>query len=81
MGFDNLARAGLIAAIPTLYALGSLQLWYVFVLALAGRSALASNHGWGILGALYADGNHPAAAARPRPRYAARSSARGIRWW
>ncbi|MGA8685237.1 MAG: hypothetical protein WB623_12565, partial [Candidatus Sulfotelmatobacter sp.] len=27
MGFDNLARAGLIAAIPTLYALGSLQLW------------------------------------------------------
>ena len=34
MGFDNLARAGLIAAIPTLYALGSLQLWHVFVLAL-----------------------------------------------
>jgi len=26
MGFDNLARAALIAAIPTLYALGSLQL-------------------------------------------------------
>jgi predicted MFS family arabinose efflux permease len=34
MGFDNLARAALIAAIPTLYALGSLQLWHVFVLAL-----------------------------------------------
>ena len=34
MGYDNLARAALIAAIPTLYALGSLQLWHVFVLAL-----------------------------------------------
>ncbi|MFZ0899459.1 MAG: hypothetical protein WAN21_09185 [Candidatus Sulfotelmatobacter sp.] len=34
MGFDNLVRAALIAAIPTLYALGSLQLWHVFVLAL-----------------------------------------------
>jgi MFS family permease len=34
IGFDNLARAALIAAIPTLYALGSLQLWHVFVLAL-----------------------------------------------
>ena len=34
MGFDNLARAVLIAAIPTLYALGSLHLWHVFVLAL-----------------------------------------------
>src|SRR5579862_7908964 len=34
MGFDNLARAALIAAIPTLYALGSLQLWHVLVLAL-----------------------------------------------
>ncbi len=34
MSFDNLARAVLIAAIPTLYALGSLQLWHVFVLAL-----------------------------------------------
>jgi hypothetical protein len=32
--YDNLARAALIAAIPTLYALGSLQLWHVFVLAL-----------------------------------------------
>src|SRR5215831_8853016 len=34
MGFDNLARAALIAAIPTRYAVGSLQLWHVFVLAL-----------------------------------------------
>ncbi len=34
MGFDNLARAALIATIPTLYALGSLQLWHVVVLAL-----------------------------------------------
>src|SRR6516162_6119854 len=34
MGFDNLARAALIAVIPTLYAVRSLQLWHVFVLAL-----------------------------------------------
>jgi predicted MFS family arabinose efflux permease len=34
MGFDNLARAALIATIPALFALGSLQLWHVFVLAL-----------------------------------------------
>jgi MFS family permease len=34
MGVDNLARAVIIATIPTLYALGSLQLWHVFVLAL-----------------------------------------------
>jgi MFS family permease len=34
MGFDNLFRAALVAAIPTLYALGSLRLWHVFVLAL-----------------------------------------------
>jgi predicted MFS family arabinose efflux permease len=34
MGLDNLARAALIAGIPTLYALGSLQLWHVFALAL-----------------------------------------------
>ena len=34
IGFDNLTRAALIAAIPTLYALGSLRLWHVFVLAL-----------------------------------------------
>jgi predicted MFS family arabinose efflux permease len=38
MGFDNLARAALIAAIPTLYALRSLQLWHVFVLALLAGS-------------------------------------------
>jgi MFS family permease len=35
MGLDNLARAALIAAIPTLYGLGSLQLWDILVLALA----------------------------------------------
>jgi MFS family permease len=40
MGLDNLARAALIAAIPTLYALGSLQLWHVLVLAL-GAGALS----------------------------------------
>ena len=34
MGVDNLVRAALIAAIPTLHALGWLQLWHVFVLAL-----------------------------------------------
>jgi MFS family permease len=34
MGYDNLARAALIAAIPTLYAFGSLELWHVFALAL-----------------------------------------------
>jgi hypothetical protein len=34
MGYDNLARAARIAAIPTLYALGSLQLWHIFVLVL-----------------------------------------------
>ncbi|MBV9133869.1 MAG: MFS transporter, partial [Chloroflexi bacterium] len=46
MGFDNLARAALIAAIPTLYALGGLQLWHVFVLALlAGALAPATTAG------------------------------------
>ena len=46
MGFDNLARAALIAAIPTLYALGSLQLWHVFVLALlAGALSPATTAG------------------------------------
>jgi len=46
MGFDNLARAELIAAIPTLYALGSLQLWHVFVLAsLAGALSPATTAG------------------------------------
>src|SRR3984885_1255570 len=34
MGYDNFARAALIAAIPTLHALGSLQLWHVFMLTL-----------------------------------------------
>ncbi|HZU26872.1 MAG TPA: MFS transporter [Bryobacteraceae bacterium] len=34
MGLDNLARAALIAGIPTLCALGWLRLWHVFVLAL-----------------------------------------------
>jgi MFS family permease len=46
MGYDNLARAALIAAIPTLYALGSLQLWHVFVLALlAGALSPATTAG------------------------------------
>jgi len=47
MGFDNLARAALTAAIPTLYALGWLQLWHVFVLALLAGALIASNHGRG----------------------------------
>src|SRR6516164_8647060 len=46
MGIDNLARAALIAAIPTLYALGSLHLWHVFVLALlAGALSPATTAG------------------------------------
>src|SRR3984957_16629422 len=46
MGFDNLARAALIAAIPTLYALGSLQLWHIFALAsLAGALSPATTAG------------------------------------
>jgi MFS family permease len=46
MGVDNLARAALIAAIPTLYALGSLQLWHVFALAsLAGTLSPATTAG------------------------------------
>jgi MFS family permease len=46
MGFDNLARAALIAAIPTLYALGRLQLWHVYVLALlAGALSPATTAG------------------------------------
>src|ERR1700722_976138 len=46
MGFDNLARAALIAAIPTLYALETLQLWHVFVLALlAGALSPATTAG------------------------------------
>jgi len=46
MGCDNLARAALIAAIPALYALGSLQLWQIFVLAsLAGALSPATSAG------------------------------------
>ncbi|HEX8727829.1 MAG TPA: MFS transporter [Ktedonobacterales bacterium] len=46
MGIDNLARAALIAAMPTLYALGVLQLWHVFVLALlAGALSPATTAG------------------------------------
>jgi MFS family permease len=46
MGVDNLARAALVAAIPTLYALGSLQLWHVFALALlAGALSPATTAG------------------------------------
>jgi MFS family permease len=46
MGFDNLARAALIAAIPTLYVAGLLQLWHVFVLALlAGALSPATTAG------------------------------------
>ncbi len=46
MGFDNLGRAALIAAIPTLYGLGSLQLWHVCVLALlAGALSPATTAG------------------------------------
>jgi MFS family permease len=46
MACDNLARAAIIAAIPTLYALGSLQLWHVFMLALlAGALSPASTAG------------------------------------
>src|SRR6202046_1566318 len=46
IGFDNLARAALIAAIPTLYALGWLRLWHVYVLALlAGALSPATTAG------------------------------------
>src|SRR5262249_58816988 len=46
MGLDNLARAALIAVIPTLYVLGWLQLWHVFVLAvLAGALSPATTAG------------------------------------
>src|SRR5262245_33856712 len=46
MGLDNLARAALISAIPTLYALGWLRLWHVFVLAvLAGALSPATTAG------------------------------------
>jgi MFS family permease len=50
MGCDNLARAAIIAAIPTLYALGSLQLWHVFALALlAGALSPATTTGVRVL--------------------------------
>src|SRR5262249_11593307 len=46
MGFDNLAPAALIAAIPALHALGSLQLWHVYALALlAGALSPATTAG------------------------------------
>lgn len=46
MGIDNLTRAAIIAAMPTLYALGVLQLWHVFVLALlAGALSPATTAG------------------------------------
>ena len=46
MGLDNLARAALIAAIPTLYAPGSLRLWHVLVLTLlAGALSPATTAG------------------------------------
>jgi MFS family permease len=46
MGIDNLARAALIGAMPALYALGVLQLWHVFVLAvLAGSLSPATTAG------------------------------------
>lgn len=46
IGVDNLARAALIAAIPTLYALGSLQVWQIFMLALlAGALSPATTAG------------------------------------
>ncbi|HEY7778966.1 MAG TPA: MFS transporter [Ktedonobacterales bacterium] len=46
MGGDNLARAAIIAAIPTLYALGALRTWHVFALALlAGALSPATTAG------------------------------------
>jgi predicted MFS family arabinose efflux permease len=46
MGIDNLARSALIAAIPTLYALRSLQFWHIVVLALlAGALSPATTAG------------------------------------
>jgi MFS family permease len=46
MGFDNLGRAALIAAIPMLYAVGSLQLRQVFAPAsLAGALSPATRAG------------------------------------
>src|SRR5262249_935403 len=46
IAIDNLTRAALIAAIPTLYALGSLQLSHIFVLVLlAGTLSPATTAG------------------------------------
>jgi MFS family permease len=46
MGVDNLARAVLIATIPTLHALGELRLWHIFTLALlAGALSPATTAG------------------------------------
>lgn len=46
IGFDNLARAALIAAIPMLHALVTLQLWHICVLALlAGDLSPATTPG------------------------------------
>jgi predicted MFS family arabinose efflux permease len=50
MGVDNLARAVIIATIPTLYALGSLQLWHIFALTLlAGALSPATTTGVRVL--------------------------------
>jgi MFS family permease len=50
MGVDNLTRAGLIGAMPILYAVGVLQLWHVFVLAmLAGALSPATTAGVRVL--------------------------------
>lgn len=46
MGIDNITRALLIGAIPSLYLLGLLQLWQIYVLALlAGALSPATNAG------------------------------------
>lgn len=46
MSVDNIARAAIIAAIPTLHAVGWLQLWHVYVLALlAGALSPATTAG------------------------------------
>jgi predicted MFS family arabinose efflux permease len=50
MSIDNLARAVVIAAIPALYALGSLQLWHIFALTLlAGALSPATATGVRVL--------------------------------
>ncbi|HEX8981426.1 MAG TPA: MFS transporter [Ktedonobacterales bacterium] len=46
IGFDNLARAAIIGAIPALFALGWLQPWHIFALALlAGTLSPATTAG------------------------------------